>query len=236
MRLWLTLSFIFVLFITCQERANSQIVRYDFTGTINTLFDNDTSMSPDAVFGAVATGGSPVSGFFSFDTSTSASQTIVGVNGEGDGSGYDFDPTFTLSVTFGGVTFENDGIYAGVVVNDFRQDAMFPTFDAFSIGDGTQDPTPGTTILANGVQVPAQMSVLFNDGTATALSSTQLPSSIDLNSFSFREGRVEGTDANGIFAAATFGIDSIQVSSVPEPSTGVLFCGVMLTAFCRRRR
>ena len=236
MRLWLTLSFIFVFFVTCQERANSQIVRYDFTGTINTLFDNDPNASPDAVYGAVGSSGSPVVGFFTFDASAPASQTVVGVNGEGTGNGFEFNSPFTLSVTFGGVTFENDGIYAAVVFDDFRQDAAFPIFDTFSIGDGTQNPSPGTTILANGVQETGELSILFNDNTANVLSSPQLPSSLDVNSFSFIEGRVEGTDSNGIFGLATFGIDSIQVSSVPEPSTGVLFCGVMLTAFCRRLR
>jgi len=229
------------LFLAFANGANGALLQFDFTGTITTAFDNDPGSNPDTVFGAILDSGDPVVGFFTLDTNAAETDSADGLTGSA--SAYEHNLPFKISVEMGGVTFQSDGQFLASVVNDFTTMPGEDPFDIFGTSDGVEGSNPditGVTVLVNDVVKDGRISLQFNDLSATAFDSTSLPTTLNLGDFDSSEGRFIGSEPGGLFYFATFSIDTIEASAVPEPSSaalaGVVALGLIAVRHRRRKQ
>ena len=104
------------------------------------------------------------------------------------------------------------------------------TVDGLFVGDGLIDVVngvpadlSGTNFLANGSPVSnGTIGVQFIDTTASLYNSTLLPTSLDLADFDLVDGIISSFDDAGFVSQISFSVDTLEASSVPEPSCLVL--------------
>jgi hypothetical protein len=181
--------------------AQAGLVTVNFSGTITSIDDPKGFISGSKV-------GDSFSGKLVYDDT--AKIAVPGANP----AEYDYltstTPPFAsplgLTFTVGSHTF--DPHYPGVMQIHVQNDLASSKFpDAFvavaSVGLGT-----GTTLAAFGVA----------DTTGTALSSTDLPTSLDLSKFNNGEFNLVGSAGTNIFA----GTINVGAASVPEPASVTL--------------
>lgn len=227
------------LCFACSTTLQGAIVFFEFTGTITSVISNDPD-NPSAIFGAIVAPGDPVSGYFSLDTTAPVVGSEDGITGSG--TAYGQNQPFRIFLEMGGVPFESDGLFIATVVNDFFNTTGGTPIDGFGVSDGveTGPDLSGTTILVNGEVKSGWINLQFIDSTATAFDSTAIPTSLNLSDFNFAGGRVGGTEPSGqinpFFYSATFSIDSMQVTAIPEPSLTLLGSVVVLGMVVRGRR
>lgn len=204
--------------------ADSATIRYDFDGTIVNRFNNGLP-DPSDIFGLTVEVGDSVSGSFTIDTDAPVFGSLNG-SISGAAAGYTQSPPQTLSVDLAGGVFSSDGVFASSIANDFQDDLSFPPFEQFSVSDGVSSGSAdvsGSTIQLNGGSETAQLSLTFTDNDTTAFNSVALPTSLTLADFEIAEGTISGTRPSGninpFFYQATFQIDSITATAIPEPST-----------------
>lgn len=230
-----------LLFCGLSATANAQILRYDFSGTVDAASAMDPTATSQNIFGAITSPGDAYTGFFEIDLGSPQDVVIPGTV-SGSAIGYEINPPLRMQLLLNGVTFENDGTFLAGVTNDFSDDASFPAVDALSIFDGVDPLFPGedfvgSTFLAGGVQQSGIFAITFSDESANAFSSSDLPSNLNLSDFGFfgAGGIISGLDDDMNQIGINFFIDSISVTAVPEPSS---FCFVAVSAVVvlRRRR
>jgi len=206
--------------------GNAQVIRYDFTGTVQTSTDSDPTTATDLVFGAGVSAGSQLTGFFEYDLSavqTFSEPDVV----SGAGIGYDINSPLNFGISLGGVLFEPDGTFFVAVSDDIVHGA-----------DAMQTDFTGTTFLADGAVENGRLIIFFGDGGGAAFNSTSLPTNLNLADFGFTSGSIAGTDSAGIFRQAAFTIDTLELASVPEPGclTLLLLAATGYTTMLRNRR
>lgn len=221
--------------------ARAEVVRFDFDGTITNRFNNGLPDASD-IFGLTVNVGDAVSGYFTIDTSATQFGSFNGSVG-GSAVGYTQSQPLEINVNLGSGVFTSDGDFASSIANDFQDNANSPPFEQFSVSDGVSSGTQnvsGETILLDGNQETARLSISFTDNEATAFNSTMLPTSLDLSMFEISEGTISGTRPSGqfnpFFYQAAFRIDSISAVAIPEPSSMAFVGGVTVLVVSRRRR
>lgn len=221
--------------------ARAEVVRFDFDGTITNRFNNGLP-NPSDIFGLTVNVGDAVSGSFTIDTSAMQFGSLNGSVG-GSAAGYTQSQPLDIRVNLGGGLFSSDGDFASSIANDYQDNTISPPFEQFSVSDGvssgTQD-VSGDTILLDGNQETARLSISFTDNEATAFDSTMLPTALDLSMFEISEGTISGTRPSGqfnpFFYQAAFRVDSISAVAIPEPSSLVVLGGTVICCLIRRRR
>jgi hypothetical protein len=222
-----TVLFTFIgLFLSTvgQSASKAAIITFNYTGTVNNRFNNGLP-DPSDIFGLTVNVGDAVTGSFTLDT---AAPLFGSLNGalSGSAAGYTQSLPLNIRANLGGGLFTSEGDFASSIANDLQDNATFPVFEQLSISDGVSSGfqnITGDTILLNGNQETARFALTFTDNDATAFDSILLPTSLDLGEFEIAEGTISGTrpsgQANPLFYSATFSIDTLTVSAVPEPST-----------------
>jgi hypothetical protein len=203
--------------------ARAAQVTVNFTGTVTGLPD------PTGVFAGAAVGDT-FSGTLVYDT------TAAAVAPGADPAQYLYSgsstPPFASPL---GITFTLHGVtiaprYPGAMIVTVQNDlASNPTFPDVFIAQAAAA-SPGV-----GVGNP-QIDFAVADRTGTALSSTALPTSLDLHRFTDGEFRLFNNTAGNVFDLLT---GTINVGAVPEPSSLVLAGTAALAglgAWARRRR
>ena len=235
---------VFYLLLLCgmSAIANAQILRYDFSGTVLSASATDPTATNQDIFGTITSPGDPYTGFFEVDLSAPSTVVIPGMVG-GSAVGYDMSPSLRFQILLNGVTFENDGTFFVGVVNDFTDDSTIQPIDFLTVFDGV-DPVVagadfvGSTFLADGASQAGALNLGFINSTATAFSSTALPSNLSLSDFDFNtsNGFISGLDDNMNQIGVNFTIDEISVTAVPEPGSVCFVAATALGVLRRRRR
>jgi hypothetical protein len=209
--------------------ADAGVITFNFTATFTSVQDTgDVSTLPNLAAGLVV--GQSISGSFSYDTSIAGFNT--GANTSYNGA--------TLSATLpSGVVSSGPSTTTTTIQHNALADQLFLSASLiFSSLVGPDLETLGAVSLY--------------DPTGTAFSSVDLPTSIDLNTFSSKTYTVQ-EDAYYIYSVApdtnigfvgsrfiNFDLTSLSVAAVPEPSTWALmlvgFAGIGFMAYRRKSK
>lgn len=171
---------VFLVLVSFVELGRAEVITNNFTGTITSVSGTPFGLSPSI--------GQQIQGSFTYDTSQPPAFDT------GTVAGYIQSPPSGMSLVISGLTIQSENHNSFQVIND--------------------DPSPldningfFTPIFAGGVLQPgfSSMSFSLSDFTLTALSSTALPLSLDLASFSQRGGSIFDEGSGG---SLSFSIDS----------------------------
>jgi hypothetical protein len=196
--------------------AWAAIITYNFTSTVSYCQNQP-------VLGITTTIGTPVSGMFAFDTSALDTSPNIPFVGRYPGA--------YASISIGGVTVtSSQSAFVEVL------DANAPD-DHFNFRDGVQ--SSGDPIFVNGLPMTTGvlwLSLSSPDG--SVFSNDSLPSAAQLEQLQPYAFRLQQTDTSGVI----FFTDSVSatVTTVPEPSTIVIWSGLgvtgLIAAWRRRKR
>lgn len=171
--------------------ALAEVVTHNFMGAITFVSGTPFGLSPSI--------GQQVQGSFTCDTS------LPPAFDTGSIAGYIQPPPSGMSVVISGVTLQSQTNNSFQVQNNnFGSDGINGFFKSISVGGV---PTSGT------------MNFNLSDSTATAFSSTALPSSLNIASFNLRTGGVFDGSATIFFSIDTLTLPAIAVTIDVKPGT-----------------
>jgi hypothetical protein len=193
------------------SRARAEIVTIAFSGEVlaNGLFLPGSSLIVP---------GDPVSGFFTYDTSSPDTNPAANAGSYAGEFG-----VFSLNIAdekhFNPFNF-GDSPLTIIVLNDFFLSPL-----------GLRDSLRVTG--TSGAPSPESASLLFNDFTAAEFSSDDLPPlPLDLSGFT-SSGNYEHYGSSGLIMRVNFTIDTM--TAVPEPSAAALLSGVAVAGMALLR-
>ncbi len=229
--------------IGSSSKAKAELVRYDFTGTVTNAFDNNFADPNVLLYDTVVAVDDNITGYFFLNTSATPYATIDG-DVAGSGAGYAQAVPQGFRFQINGSTLTNEGAYNAGIANDYVPVLGALPFESLAISDGEQDTwvsQQGTQINVDGNLEDGYMSLQFNDNDATAFSSTDLPSTIDLADFEIASGTVRGTRPTGTGGAPfsyslDFTVETLSVTAIPEPGSLAVLSGLGVIVSTRRRR
>jgi PEP-CTERM motif len=173
--------------------------------------------------------------FTATGTEVNSSGRPVGLNAVLTGS-FSYDTAAEAAATNGDTTFFNTG---SAMITFGGMTATIPSSPNLSVNEvGVTNPSPGQVqgfFFDVGDGHDAFLNIDLTDPSGTVSSSTAIPTSLSVTSFTDATGEAE---INGF--ELEFGITSLtQVSGVPEPSTWAMmilgFCGLGFIAYRRKQ-
>ncbi len=205
------------LVLAPQHPVHAIPVTFEFSGRITSVLDGDN------LLGGAVSEGDLFTGRFSYDTDTPDSDASPSV-----GAYWHDQGPYGLSVAIGGLPFGSD------------PDAT--TFLA-AVFDGSSEDRVSLTSFANlmpGVNDGLSLILLeLVDPAGEALSSTQLPLSYTLDTWSSAWSRLTLGNGDCVSEYTLHGtierIDSVPIDAIPEPGSMVLIGSGLLGMFARRR-
>jgi hypothetical protein len=215
--------------LSLNEPADAAAITFNFTATFSSVQDTgDVSSLPDLAAGLVV--GQTISGSFAYDTSV-----VAGYN---DGISASYNGAALSATLPSGVVSSGPSTTTTTIQHNAPADQLF--LSAGLISPGSVGPF---FVVLGAVQL--------YDPTGTAFSSVDLPTSIDLNTFSSKTYSVQES-AYYIYSVApdfnegfigrrfiNFDLTSLSVA-VPEPSTWAImilgFAGVGFMAYRRKSK
>jgi len=203
--------------------VNAQTLRYDFTGQVDVTFVDDDS---DVVFGVGVPVGSPVTGFFEYDLG--ATQSLLESTPAASQAMFEVNPTLLISVQIGASQFESESPLLATVIDGFPVSPGSPSVDdIFQVTNGPPlfngMVVGGNSLLVDGESELGFLGLIFVDFSSSTFDSPIIPASISLADFDAASGSIVGTNSEGVFNATSFSIGTIELASVPEPSSLFVF-------------
>lgn len=200
-------AFLLSILPAFSKQASAAMMRWEFDGVINHVYD------PDGFFGGDILEGDLVTGQYIFDSTTPDSKP-------GDPlQGLYISPLASFSLTLGGQTFATIGTNCQIYVLD-------GTVDAFQLSGGFFDTNGLREIL---------MGLALSSNNNTILNSDSLPIwPIEPYSFEYKGCGMKGITGNNV--VEIFGVVT-SLTLVPDPGSILLLClGAFLAASHRVRR
>jgi hypothetical protein len=207
----------------CAGAANASVLSYQFTATVEDIGDPNIYLWSDqgegALAGSVVRRGQTITGWFSYDNASTPSPW-----NSGDSHWFNSqDNKVAYTITATGQQFQSTGGHQGVTIEN----------PSWRHGLWVQS----TGAIAGAAYSDAYASIAFIDNTMTKFPRAVLPTTLDMNGFSFVALNFDwhrASDGNLMMGHALINTLSIA-NDVPEPaSLGLVLAG--LTAFGASRR